>query len=213
MKTYSVKYSEENDIVISGDGNNNIWNKADSLIDFTSPWNGNVIKKTTFKAVYNSEKIFFQFIVNDSLRHLHLSENKNDSINVSDRVELFFRSDASIDPYYCLEIDTAGRIMDFKAKPNKNFDFNWSWPSEDIFVKSSINKTNFIVEIAISLQSLEALNLLKNGIIETGIYRAKYHKQKEGTFLPTWITWVNPNTKTPNFHTPTSFGILKLERF
>jgi len=211
LKTYTVKYSQEKEIVISGDGTNSIWNEANPLIDFSSPWDPNSIKKIEFKAVYNSEKIFFQFIVNDSQRHIHYAGNKNDGINVSDRVELFFRSDASINPYYCLEIDTTGRIMDFKAKPNRDFDFDWDWPKEDIFVKSTLNKTNFIVEIVISLQSLRALGLLKNGMIETGIYRAKYQKQKDDTFLPIWITWVNPNTKKPDFHIPTSFGVLKLE--
>ena len=101
--------------------------------------------------------------------------------------------------------------MDFKAKPNKEFDFNWNWPTQDIEVKSTIESNYFIVEIAISVKSLKDLDLLKNGVLETGIYRAKYNQQKDASFEPTWIPWVNPNTETPNFHTPTSFGLLVLE--
>ena len=211
MKTYKVHKTNEKVIVISGDGKNPIWEKANSLTDFSSPWDAEPIKKIEFKAIHNSEKIFFQFKVDDNQTHIHPSVDKNESINDSDRVELFFRTDNTLNPYYCLEIDTTGRIMDFKAKPNKNFDFNWNWPSKDIEVKSSIHKNNFIVETAISLSSLKDLNLLKNGKIETGIYRAKYNQQKNNTFEPTWITWVNPNTETPNFHTPASFGLLILE--
>lgn len=99
--------------------------------------------------------------------------------------------------------------MDFKALPNKNFDFNWNWPEDDINIKSNVEDSFFTVEGSISLQSLETLNILKNGAMETGIYRAKYNKQNE----PTWITWVNPETETPNFHTPTSFGLLQLHDF
>ena len=61
-------------------------------------------------------------------------------------------------------------------------------------VKSSLNKNNFIVEIEISIQSLKNLNLLKNDIIETGIYRAQYNQQKDDTFKPTWITWIKTKT-------------------
>ena len=211
MKTYKVNFTQRKDFTLFGDGNHPIWDEANSLTDFCSPWDNQPVKKIEFKAVHNSEKIFFQFKVDDNQVHIHPSKDKNDSINNSDRVELFFRSDAKLNPYYCLEIDTTGRIMDFKAKPNKDFDFNWNWPSKDIQVKSTTETNFFIVEIAISLQSLKELNLLKNDSIETGIYRAKYNQQKNGTFEPIWIPWVNPNTETPNFHTLTSFGLLTLE--
>lgn len=206
MKTYKVKYSEE----IIG---RSIWQKANSLIDFSSPWESEPIKKIEFKAVHNSEKIFFQFKVDEYNFYIDSSSDKNESINNSDRVELFFRADSNLNPYYCLEIDPTSRIMDFKAKPNKNFDFNWNWPSKDIKVESFKNDTNFIVEITIAIQSLKNLSLLKGNFIETGIYRAKYNKSENGGYEPTWITWVDPNTATPNFHTPTSFGLLELEDF
>jgi hypothetical protein len=213
VKTYKVNHIKENEITISGKGNHPMWKAANSLTDFSSPWDNKPIKKIEFKAIYNSEKVFFLFKVYDSQTHIHSSEDKNDSINNSDRVELFFRTNASLNPYYCLEIDPTSRIMDFKAEPNKQFDFNWNWPSKDLEVKSSIEKTHFIVEGAISIKSLTKFGLLKNGQIETGIYRAKYNQQQNGTYEPTWITWVNPNTETPNFHIATSFGILKLENF
>ncbi len=209
MKTYKVKK-----VVITSDrGNKSFWEQANSLIDFSSPWDIRKIEKTEFKALYNSENLFFKFKVDDRQTHIYTSDDENDSINNSDRVELFFRSDNSLNPYYCLEIDTIGRIMDFKARPNKQFDFDWNWPSKQIEVKSVVNKDDFSIEITISLQSLKDLNLLKNGSVETGIYRAKYHQQKDETFKPTWITWINPNTKNPNFHIQTSFGKLELENY
>ncbi|AUC85426.1 endoxylanase [Polaribacter sp. ALD11] len=211
MSSYKVNFIKDKEVIILGDGNNSIWKKANGLTNFSSPWDNKPVKKIEFKAIHNSEKIFFQFKVDDDQTHVHASDDKKDSINSSDRVELFFRSDAALDPYYCLEIDTTARIMDFQARPNRVFDFNWNWPSKDIVVKASVNKDHFIVEIAISLQSLKDLNLLKEGCIETGIYRAKYNKQEDTSFEPTWITWVNPNTPTPDFHTSTSFGLLELE--
>lgn len=211
MKTYHVKCIKNKQTTIKGNSKSPFWSQANSLTDFCSPWDTEPIKKIEFKALHNSEKIYFQFKVDDNKNHIHPSEDKNDSINNSDRVELFFRSDASLNPYYCLEIDTSARIMDFKAYPNNNFDFNWYWPSKEIDVKSTINKSNFVVEIAISIQYLKELNLLKDNKIEIGIYRAKFNQQKNNTYKPTWITWVNPKTASPNFHTPSSFGLLTLE--
>jgi len=78
-------------------------------------------------------------------------------------------------------------------------------------VKSHIEKDFFIVEGQISIASLTKFNLIKDNKIETGIFRAKFNQQKDATFEPTWISWVNPNTETPNFHTPTSFGVMCLE--
>lgn len=211
LKKYTVKQIAHKQLAITGKGDHTLWNKADNLFDFSSPWDSEKIKPIEFKALYDKETLFFCFEVEDADIHIDTTDNTIRSINESDRVELFFRSNELMDPYYCLEIDTASRIMDFKARSNKQFDFAWNWPSGDIKVKSSIERNHFTVEIAISLASLANLGLLKEGKIETGIYRAKYNKQENGNFEPTWITWVNPETATPNFHIASSFGILKLE--
>ncbi|MBP8886587.1 MAG: endoxylanase, partial [Flavobacterium sp.] len=150
--------------------------------------------------------LFFNFTVFDTEIHIEKKDDSVESIGNSDRVELFFRPDDSLNPYYCLEIDTCSRIMDFIAYPNSNFDFNWDWPQNNLKVKSSINADSFIVEGSISIKSLKRFNLINNNIIETGVFRAKYKKTQNKTFEPTWITWVNPNTETPNFHISSSFG-------
>lgn len=212
-KCYAVKHIGKEKLNITGKGTDDLWERADSLTDFNSPWDSEKIKKIKFKALWDSEKIFFLFKVDDPEVHIDSAENTLDSINNSDRVELFFRINKELDPYYCLEIDPNSRIMDFKARPNKQFDFSWNWPAKDIEVKSSIESECFTVEIAISLSSLTQLGLIKDGKIEAGIYRAKYNKQASGNYEPTWITWVDPCTEDPNFHIVSSFGVLKLENF
>lgn len=207
---YEVKLIEKNQLIISGKGNDYLWNQAVVLTNFQSPWDLEKPSKITFKALWDQEKFFFSFTVFDPEIHIEKLDNSFDSIGNSDRVELFFRPDISLNPYYCLEIDTYARIMDFKAYPNKNFDFNWNWPKSDIIVKSSVNKNSFIVEGSITIQSLKDLDLIKNNKIETGIFRAKYTLNKNECMEPIWITWVDPKTETPNFHIASSFGTLIL---
>jgi hypothetical protein len=205
---YQVNLIKKNQLIISGKGENDIWNQAMVLNDFCSPWDIEKPSKIIFKALWDQEKFFFNFTVFDPEIHIEKLDNSFESIGNSDRVELFFRSDISLDPYYCLEIDTSARIMDFKAYPNQNFDFNWNWPKSDILIKSSVNKNSFTVEGSITIQSLKNLDLIKNNKIETGIFRAKYTLNKNECFEPVWITWVDPKTETPNFHIASSFGTL-----
>lgn len=211
IKEYTVNLIEKNQLRITGKGDDNLWDKAITLIDFCSPWDSKKPSKITFRALWDSEKFFFNFTVSDTEIHIEKKEDSIDCINNSDRVELFFRPDDSMNPYYCLEMDTDARLMDFIAYPNKNLDFSWNWPKDEIIVKSSINEDSFTVEGSISIQSLNDFKLIKNNKIETGIFRAKYSPNENGSFEPTWITWVNPNTETPNFHIATSFGILILK--
>ena len=211
MKRYIVNQVPINQLVITGKADDKLWKKANILTDFCSPWEEVGIRKTKFRALWDGDYLLFCFEVLDDSVHIEKADNTFKSINVSDRVELFFRSNSSLNPYYCLEIDPLPRIMDFKAYPNKNFDFNWNWPKEDLIVKSYSDAEGFFVEGKISINSLKQLNLIQDNIIETGIFRAKYYKTKESTFEPVWLTWVNPMTDTPNFHIKSSFGVLILK--
>lgn len=211
IKEYEVNLIKKNQLIITGKGDDELWNNAIVLKDFYSPWSNEKPSEIIFKALWDREKLFFNFTVFDSEIHIEKLDDSLDSIGNSDRVEIFFRTDISLNPYYCLEIDTAARIMDFKAYPEKNFDFNWNWPKDDILAKSSINTNSFTVEGSISIASLRKFNLIKNNKIEAGVFRAKYKKSENECFEPTWITWVNPNTETPNFHIASSFGILILK--
>ncbi|MDO5968972.1 carbohydrate-binding family 9-like protein [Flavivirga aquimarina] len=211
MKLYKVNNIPCNQLIITGKGNDKLWDKAVVLTDFNSPWEDIKHTKTEFKALWDRDYLFFCYKVTDATIHINNTDNSFNSINISDRVELFFRPNSSLNPYYCLEIDPTPRLMDFKALPNKNFDFNWNWPSEDLIIKSNITDKGYSVEGKISIPSLKKLDLIHNEKIETGLFRAKYYKTKKSSYEPVWITWVDPKTDEPNFHISSSFGVLKLE--
>ena len=210
MKLYQVESVLKGNLQINGRGTNPYWKKARKLEDFCSPWKRMDQLITAFYSLWDSEHLFFLFKVKDDQLDIDKKRHGLDSINHSDRVELFFRTDARLDPYYCLEIDATSRIMDFKAYPNKLFDFDWNWPEDALEVKSSINKQGFIVEGKIALSSLRDLNLIHNNRMEVGVFRAKYTLIEKSEAEPTWISWINPETSTPSFHTASSFGIFEL---
>ena len=214
MKTYKVHKVDTNHMQINGKVNHFLWDNAVVLRDFSSPWHVQDVDDIEFRAVHDGENLFVSYRVNDSSLRIDTKDDSKKSVDNSDRVELFLRSDKHLDPYYCLEIDPLGRVQDFIARPNRQFDYNWNWPKEDMTIKSYITATCFTVEVAISILSLKKFDLIqKDGTIEAGIYRAKYNQQSNGQFEPTWITWVDPKTETPNFHIASSFGKLKLEKY
>lgn len=209
-KIFAVNMIDTAELVITGKGESDLWNKSEVLTAFVSPWDSNPISKIEFRALWDGIHFFFCFTVFDTEIHIDKKDDSVDSIGNSDRVELFFRPDATLNPYYCLEMDTDARIMDFIAYPERNFNFEWKWPENNIDVKSSKKDLSFTVEGAITIESMKQLNLIKENKIETGVYRAKY-KSKDGiNFEPVWISWVDPQTETPNFHIVSSFGIFQL---
>ncbi|MFY0715247.1 endoxylanase [Seonamhaeicola sp. NFXS20] len=210
-KIYRVNKILEEQINTNSKIDNLLWKQANVITDFCSPWEEEKLINTEFRALWDNKRLYFHFKVYDPKIHIHSSIDTNDSINNSDRVELFFRKNESLNPYYCLEIDPTPRIMDFKALPNRQFDFNWNWPQKDILINSCIEKKFFTVEGYLSIDSLKAFNLIKNNRIEVGVYRAKYKRQKGGMYKPIWITWVNPKTEIPNFHIASSFGVFELQ--
>ena len=202
LKEYQVNFIEKK----VPDFDEVFWEKANCLTDFCSPWDEDQISKIEFRALWNVEKLFFKFTVFDTAVYIDTTDESFESIGASDRVELFFRTNEDINPYYCLEMDSAARIMDFKSYPNKKFDVDWKWPREDLEVKAQKNNSFFSVEGQISMHSLKTLHLIKNNVLEVGVFRAKFNKINNLKYKPTWITWINPETTTPNFHIPSSFG-------
>jgi len=189
------------------------WEKANINNDFHYPWENNLEAKTTFRALYDERNLYFRFEVTCSPVLAYVVNNAKMEVNDSDRVEIFFRKDDKLRPYYCLEMDSKGRLMDFNANYYKNFDFDWNWPSDEIIIRSEITKTGYNLCGAISLESLNQLGVLSENCIEAGLYRGHCLQLPEGNNEADfkWISWVTPNSETPDFHIPSSFGKLFLK--
>ncbi|MEN2402773.1 sugar-binding protein [Flavobacterium sp. MC2016-06] len=206
MKEYQVVLIDKKQQNLDEIGEHISWEKANCLTDFCSPWKTDSFSKIEFRALWDLQNLYFNFSVFDTDIYTDLKDDSFDSVCNSDRVELFFRKDEKLSPYYCLEMDTAERIMDFEAYPDWNFDFDWNWPKTDLKIKFSKDEASFTLQGKISIASLKALDLIHNNTIETGVYRAKFSKNSDSKYEPTWISWVNPETETPNFHIASSFG-------
>lgn len=61
-KTYEVNLVKRNQLLISGKGDDQLWNTAMVLKDFCSPWNNEKQAEITFKALWDLENFFLTLL-------------------------------------------------------------------------------------------------------------------------------------------------------
>jgi hypothetical protein len=214
MKIYNVKRIASNQLTVEGTIMNPIWEQANINSDFSFPWEDEEAPKTTFRAFCDNENFYFRFDVQDDNVLTHVREDHKMEVVDSDRVEIFFRQDDKLNPYYCLEMDARGRVLDYTTRYYRDFDYEWQWPQIDnLSIKASGKKDGYVVEGFISLYSLKELGVLKNNQLEVGLYRGYCMSLPEENKAANlrWISWVKPDSDKPDFHIPSSFGKLVLE--
>lgn len=210
LKTYTVRKIDAKP-VLSGKGNDEVWKRAHIASDFHYPWEKGTPPPTRFKALHNEEWLYLFFEVEDPSVFILEETNHKSEVAASSRAEIFFKRDDKMNPYYCLEIDPLGRVLDYEATFHRKFDITWSWPKEHLVVKTNKHNDGYTLEFAITKSSLKELGLLKNNVLQAGLYRADCVGRKNGETEFKWISWGRPDSPTPDFHIPSSFGIMRLE--
>jgi hypothetical protein len=211
-KTYIVKRLEHGaaDEAITHDSA--CWEQAQALDDFVFPWEtGQPPAAITFRAWHNNQELHWQFRVRDKDIKTYVNKNQKSEVLFGDRVEIFISTDTTLSTYYCLEVDSFARVYDYSASHYRKFDSQWQWPSGQSRVNAVRNESGYVVTGTISLQSLTDLGLLSNGTLHCGLYRGKCTEINLEKEAMQWISWVRPESTTPDFHIPSSFGVFQLE--
>lgn len=207
---YNVKRSDHQ-VYISGSGEDQAWLEANRLSDFRLYWRSEDPPPTSFRALHDDQWLYLFYDVQDTNIKSKLPALDTTPAVHSDRVEIFFKHPDDSLPYYSLEMDCLGRLFDSKGEFGQYIDANWKWPEEDLFIATHITEQGYTLEARISKASLEQLDLIDDGQIQAGLYRADYIQRESGKREPRWISWVKPDSPRPNFHIPSSFGTLILE--
>lgn len=209
--TYLVKKTEAKGVLLTGRGDDPAWGEANSLTNFSYPWREEEAPETEFRALWNDDYLFFRYnaIDPDIITQMDTSLSVEMRAVNSDRVEIFFKADDEMNPYYSLEMDALGRMFDSEGRYHRKIDADWNWPEGGIQIYASLYKGGYILEGAISITSLEMLGMKKGDELNAGLYRGEYVKEGEEIKVK-WISWIMPDSETPDFHIPSSFGTLKL---
>jgi hypothetical protein len=187
--------------------NDSFWQKSKALTSFILPWDNESSPSTIFRALHDTKNFFFRFDVIDTDILVNKETNDKMAVLKSDRVEIFFRSDKDMKLYYGLEMDPVGRVMDYKAEYYRKFDYSWKW--EGITIRSKYTLNGYRVWGIIPLESLRNLKLLNDNKIQAGLFRGKCINASSEEPVFKWITWVRPDSETPDFHVTSAFGELR----
>lgn len=192
-------------------GKSAAWRKAGELTDLKYPWDSAAAPATSFKALWDGEWLYCLYRVKDDSVITQVQRHDKIDVGGSDRVEIFLKKDDAMNPYYCLELDADGRILDYQAFYYRKMNYSWSWPAGQLKVKASRVRDGYIVAFAISISSLKTLGLLQNNRLQAGLFRAECVGMPDGMADLHWISWVRPKSDQPDFHIPSAFGELVLE--
>ncbi|GHT12205.1 hypothetical protein FACS1894170_06730 [Planctomycetales bacterium] len=213
----AVKYTKECSVTIIKDSRMSLdaadtesdWQRAERFA-FTNPWNREVNPQTVLLLLKDSDNLYFFFDVKDDEIVLDAAYSKERDNENEDRVELFFSKDKEMKEYYCLEIDPKGRCLSYRGHYYRDLQFDWE-PPNGFSVVGKIVPSGYKVEGAIPLQFISDF-VQEDGTLFFGTYRAEFSKSKDGTLVMNWLTWIDPKTKSPDFHVPSSLGKLRISK-
>ena len=217
---------------MDGQADEAAWQQATVEKHFVFPWKNQLAPATEFRALCDGTNLFFTFRVEDSdIVVLDKLRDEEDEV-FEDRVEAYFSRDDEMKDYYCFEIDSRGRIFDYRGSYWRHLDFKWNF--NDLEARGSSFPGGYQVEGRLGLKSLETLGFppIQPGTkIRCGLYRAEFNHDLSGKPvdqkktlhnlgrkiegpppIEEWISWVDPKVKEPDFHIPASLGWLEFAR-
>ncbi len=156
----------------------------------------NVSKEIQYYCYSTQERFFFTFEVEDSTLTLTEPFLSEADVEPEDRVELFFSPTREMQEYYCMEIDPKGRVLDYKARYYRQFDYNWNFAS--LKVTAMITPWGYRIGGSLLRSELEQLGCdLENGFW-MGIFQDDF--KQDGSVI--WHSYIRSEDTVPDFHKP-----------
>lgn len=229
-QTYGVRYMPDVKIQLDGRADDRAWSRAAVEKHFVFPWKETAAPPTEFRALCDDHHLYFAFRVEDAdIVVLDKLRDEEDSV-FEDRVEMYFCRDERMQNYYCIEVDSRGRVFDYRGAYYRQLEP--AWALKGLATKAAPIEQGYVVEGSVPLASLERLGFpkLRPGVkILCGLYRAEFRPDRSGKAteqrasihnlgrqldepppIEAWISWVDPKTDEPDFHVPSSLGWLEI---
>ncbi len=211
QKVYEVRKLPKLEITIDGVPDEPDWKKANVEKGFCFPWKDGPAPPTEFRALCDAESLYCCFRVHDEdIVVVEQFKDESDAIG-EDRVELYFSPDTQLKkPYYCVEMDSRGRKLDYKAVFFRKFDFSWDFP--EFRLAAATLPKEYTVEGSVPLKTLESLGLppLDSGKLNVGVFRAEFSHAEGPKPVENWMSWIDIQTPEEDYHVPGTLGIFRL---
>jgi len=113
---------------------------ANSINGLSAPWDTVGYDKTLLRSFFSFKFFNFCFDVHDPIIITHDLQNEL-TVAKEDRVELFFNATSDMSQYYCIEMDSLGRFLDYSAHYNRKFDEKWDF--NNVIIATNYTKQSF----------------------------------------------------------------------
>ena len=124
------------------------------------------------------------------------AKSKRD-LESGDRVEVFFSSTPDLSLWYhCAEIDPRGRVLDYRVRYPRQFDYGWSFRTLEC--RAERTAKGYRVEGSVALSELRELGVNPNQFW-LGAFRADYDERGN---LVAWCSLLPPGPGMADFHRP-----------
>ena len=162
---------------------------------FHAPWD-HLSNRNRFYSYSSEERFFFTFEVLDSTLTLTEPFTSEADVEPEDRVELFFSPARGMNEYYCAEIDPKGRVLDYKARHYRQFDYSWNFTS--LKVSTQLTPWGYRIGGSLLRSELEQLGCNLEKGFWMGIFQDDF--QQDGSVH--WYSFIPTADTVPDFHKP-----------
>ncbi len=183
------------------------WQQAEVMTNFSLPWDAGVApSRTEFRALHDGSHLHFRFDCDDGDLVLGSGETVKERVLDSDRVELFFAPDLSLNTYYCLEMTPLGEVLAYKAVHYRQMDWEWRCPELCLAASRHPGGYQVIGSLPLSVLSQWGMPVSPEAGLCVGVFRADFSHTPDGLIQRRWMPWCPPGTDKADFHVPSAFG-------
>ena len=168
-----------------------------------APWDG-LEDDTVFRCFSDEGSFMFFFEVTDSTLTCSEDFHGEATVELEDRVEIFFSPKPSMENYWCAEIDPLGRVLDYSGHYYRDIDYGWNFRSLRLI--GQLTKNGYIVAGKVSKAELRELGCDLEGGFWMGVFRADYRSD----LSVNWYSAVSTDDISPDFHKPDMLFFTKI---
>lgn len=181
-----------------------VWEKVPENHSFCAPWSDDKQDQTIFQCYLSPHYLYFKFQVPDATITLHEPFQKKLDVCDEDRAEIFLSATKGMESYYSMEIDPAGRALDYVTSYYRQFDYEWSFNT--LQTETSIEDSRYIVAGRLSTAEMIQLGIPLDSFY-MGVFRADF----DGPKNVTWYSLLRVEREKADFHLPEMLYRVKVE--
>ena len=182
-----------------------VWDKVPVQKAFSAPWTDDRWDATEFQCDLSPHYFYFKFQVPDETITLQEPFVKKLDVCNEDRAEIFLSATPGMETYYSMEIDPAGRALDYVTNYYRQFDYDWGFHT--LQIETTIEDARYTVAGRLSTAEMQQLGIALDDFY-MGVFRADF----DGPEHVVWYSLLRVEREKADFHLPEMLFRVRVEQ-